>query len=564
MQLINALAAGIQGAESGYARILIRGTTRRARYFRDFEGSDAVTNGQNVTLDANGGATIYVNVSVEVVVYDSSNQEVRRFVEAVTAACVEVISRSFTGADYETLAGGPGRPTTLLAVLDRLKTSFGAEDFKVRMPDGSKKTMRQALSAVTGVYYNVKSPLFGALGDGVTIDGPAIQEAIDAADEAGGGTVFIPAGTYMLGATQITVPYTVSILGAGSSVSVLRSAMTSDAGIHYNGGGDGIQTITGVKFHPTTDSSREIMELASGTKLSIRSSSFVVRSNSGYNGISAGAYTSEMKTQVLLEDCDFSIESAAGGAFLSLMDPRDGRCDIRMCRFFATATKTTDAVVTGANIHLYGCTFDNSDATTGTYTCVIPLLADGIYGSVRCCEFTDSGGAAVTCIYLGTPGYSTEWFTEDGNIFQANATNLDAYDYGVDVDTAYYMNLGTRESRYKDMALATTTVALTDVINYGIISVRSTGVGNFTLTADSLGPLGARLRVLFVNGNGSTRTLSMGTNMKGGTFTIATNEAIGLEFVSAVANNGAGVVKAWFLVGTSGALISGADSSYAV
>lgn len=37
---------------------------------------------------------------------------------------------------------------------------------------------------------------FGAKGDGVHIDSPAINEAIDAAAEAGGGTVYFPAGIY--------------------------------------------------------------------------------------------------------------------------------------------------------------------------------------------------------------------------------------------------------------------------------------------------------------------------------------------------------------------------------
>ncbi|MEJ2542830.1 MAG: glycoside hydrolase family 28 protein [Calditrichaceae bacterium] len=43
--------------------------------------------------------------------------------------------------------------------------------------------------------YNVKD--FGAAGDGKAIDSPAINKAIDAAAEAGGGTVYFPAGTYL-------------------------------------------------------------------------------------------------------------------------------------------------------------------------------------------------------------------------------------------------------------------------------------------------------------------------------------------------------------------------------
>lgn len=43
--------------------------------------------------------------------------------------------------------------------------------------------------------YNVKD--FGATGDGKTVDSPAINKAIVAASEAGGGTVYFPAGTYL-------------------------------------------------------------------------------------------------------------------------------------------------------------------------------------------------------------------------------------------------------------------------------------------------------------------------------------------------------------------------------
>ena len=43
-------------------------------------------------------------------------------------------------------------------------------------------------------FYNVKD--YGAKGDGKTIDSPAINKAIEAAAQAGGGTVILPAGTY--------------------------------------------------------------------------------------------------------------------------------------------------------------------------------------------------------------------------------------------------------------------------------------------------------------------------------------------------------------------------------
>ena len=39
---------------------------------------------------------------------------------------------------------------------------------------------------------------FGAVGDGVTDDGPAFQRALDAVADAGGGTLFVPAGLYFV------------------------------------------------------------------------------------------------------------------------------------------------------------------------------------------------------------------------------------------------------------------------------------------------------------------------------------------------------------------------------
>lgn len=47
----------------------------------------------------------------------------------------------------------------------------------------------------TPIFYDIKD--FGAKGDGITLDTKAINDAIDAATKAGGGTVYFPAGTYL-------------------------------------------------------------------------------------------------------------------------------------------------------------------------------------------------------------------------------------------------------------------------------------------------------------------------------------------------------------------------------
>lgn len=51
-----------------------------------------------------------------------------------------------------------------------------------------------AQNGTSSVVFDVRA--YGAKGDGVALDSPAINEAIDKASAAGGGTVWLPAGTY--------------------------------------------------------------------------------------------------------------------------------------------------------------------------------------------------------------------------------------------------------------------------------------------------------------------------------------------------------------------------------
>jgi len=55
--------------------------------------------------------------------------------------------------------------------------------------------LTESVFAQSGIFYNVRD--YGAKGDGNSIDTKAIDAAITAASENGGGTVFFPAGTYL-------------------------------------------------------------------------------------------------------------------------------------------------------------------------------------------------------------------------------------------------------------------------------------------------------------------------------------------------------------------------------
>jgi hypothetical protein len=61
--------------------------------------------------------------------------------------------------------------------------------------------------------YNVRS--FGAKGDGKALDTAAVQAAVDACNKDGGGTVLVPAGTFLIGTVELRSNVTLHIAAAG-------------------------------------------------------------------------------------------------------------------------------------------------------------------------------------------------------------------------------------------------------------------------------------------------------------------------------------------------------------
>ena len=61
--------------------------------------------------------------------------------------------------------------------------------------------------------YNIRK--FGAKGDGTTLDTAAVQAAINACEGDGGGTVLVPAGTFLIGTIELKSNITLHIAAAG-------------------------------------------------------------------------------------------------------------------------------------------------------------------------------------------------------------------------------------------------------------------------------------------------------------------------------------------------------------
>jgi hypothetical protein len=109
-----------------------------------------------------------------------------------------------------------------------------------------------------GVYYNVLN--FGAVGDGTTDDSSAIQAACTAAEQAGGGIVFMPATGAAYVASNIILSNSVILMGIGtrtfwgetasvadwtSTGTWIKSTDTTNPTVTLNGHGSGL---IGVNF----------------------------------------------------------------------------------------------------------------------------------------------------------------------------------------------------------------------------------------------------------------------------------------------------------------------------
>ncbi len=83
-------------------------------------------------------------------------------------------------------------------------------DDAIAAPSGKPAKAKDDLGARV---YSVRS--YGAKGDGTSLDTAAVQGAIDACHEEGGGTVLVPAGTFVIGTVELKSNVTLHIAAAG-------------------------------------------------------------------------------------------------------------------------------------------------------------------------------------------------------------------------------------------------------------------------------------------------------------------------------------------------------------
>ncbi len=116
--------------------------------------------------------------------------------------------------------------------------------------------------------YNIKG--FDAVGDGLADDTASIQSALDAAERAGGGLVYIPSGTYKI-SSALVIASNVTLEGEGFQSHIILNEPAKHIGIHnknttqgdhniqirnlrLNGnGGDLIGANDGIAFYSVSD-----------------------------------------------------------------------------------------------------------------------------------------------------------------------------------------------------------------------------------------------------------------------------------------------------------------------
>ena len=142
----------------------------------------------------------------------------------------DAMTRRVSGFEFETRADAEAWPG-----VDPMPESIRTRGY-AEVSGWSSAVYRKAPSPtiggleVSGTFYQLANAfisvaMFGAIGDGITDDGPAIQAAMDRVAEMGGGVCLLPPGVFMTG-QELKVPSFVHLHGAGIDVATIKAMAT--------------------------------------------------------------------------------------------------------------------------------------------------------------------------------------------------------------------------------------------------------------------------------------------------------------------------------------------------
>lgn len=498
--LVQFLASGVNGAESGTATFFLRGTTTSAAAFLYDDFEETSQPGTNVIqLDSWGRADVYCDVYCDVVTVDAEGFNLRTATIGHSDGLVEVQSASFTGTAYD---GDPsntaGEPITLKAVLDKWLTSAGATDWRV-LVNGVASNLSSAFSAFSGIFINVKDPQYGAEGDGATNDTVAITNAIAAA-ESNGGIVVFPPGTYLISNVAVNAPG-VALLGFGQA----RIRVTSGSGFIFNDiPGELPKIIQGLRFDTNATAGTVLEFLGSGgANITIDNCTFT-----------ADGFTDE----VLLFDgaggtynitrCSFELSTTLANPALNHVGGDGKVVNVDHCQF-VLPVGYVETVVAGSCFNISNSVFDGSLVTAGAYTMVNPadpVDPEFIYGFVRGCEFSN-GGSSGNVFRLENVSTDSRFIERDNAFF--GFTTAYIHSNSVPYNDTIVVTYGSREgAQFSLTNSGFTTLTISAPLQYERFVVAHTNASNLTLTFTGTDrPFGLSWDAVVLNNSGGARDI---------------------------------------------------------
>jgi hypothetical protein len=249
--------------------------------------------------------------------------------------------------------------------------------------------------------FNVKT-LYGAAGDGTTDDTTAVRNAIVAASAAGGGIVYLPAGTYKISGT-LTLGSNMELRGAGIGATKIAPAFaTATQRVVDNDWTNGNVSI-GIRDLTIDRSGANVqhgilLNGVDGLTVDHVRISGMPSANAGCVSVSQVGPTTRLESKnVRVTNCDFRDTSNYGVVF---------------------------GYVTGAVIS--GCTFYNSyreavgvEPVTGTVAQNITVTGNTIYGSA-----TSAGSATGLLVITNSSGGTFTSVTVSGNSIDGGPTAI--------------------------------------------------------------------------------------------------------------------------------------------
>jgi hypothetical protein len=544
MHLIEPLAAGVAGCEGGSVLLYRRGTSTFITYYTTYEGAGATTPVAAVALDANGGGIFYVNETTNCIVRDSTGTTIRTFVAGPSSSSIEVKSTSFTGTNYDTALTGVGEPLTLKAALDKWVTSAGTTDFKV-LVGGVAVNLQTAVAALGVLFFSVKDPTYGAVGDGSTDDTSAVQATLNAASAAGGGTVFFPKGTYMINAgVGISVPANVSLLGAGPGASVIRLDINAGSGLCTFETSAHMRTVVGLRFDANVSTTRSMVRSAATVKLAVRDCYFGGSTFDGI-GISLAAGTA---AELHVYDSTFYTSSN------SIVVSTGVAATIVGCTFVLAAAPTASVLALGAanpiGFLVAGCYFDSTLMASGAISLIVNTAGNGGMRGALIGNYcaNPAGGTINLWTGVGVDSATNDGALILGNRFGSAITRSALWGGSALASTYRGVTDGERERARYYVADDTGAVSLSPM-TYALAEVVRTTTGIQTVTLDGPGPVNCDFTLVYHNNHGSGGgTITMAGNVKGLTTFTVNASSVSYYFFKSVHR---GTSKYWVLKGST-------------